>query len=258
MKPTTQSLQPTTNTPQDSKELSQANSASPSQILHTIDWEKSPLIPTIVQSIDDQSVLMLAYSNQESLSLSLTSKMAHYFSRSKQRIWKKGEQSGHYQHIESIKLDCDRDTLLFMVRQVGVACHTGAKSCFFTTLDSLDSTNLQEQAPLIDTTKLYGIVDSLYHTILQKRGDNPKTSYTASLYTKGINTICKKIIEEAGEFTFALKDAKEEEIIYECSDLIYHTLVGLGLYGISPDRIYQELQRREGISGIEEKNSRQS
>lgn len=224
--------------------------------LDVIDWTKSPLIPTIVQSIEDNSVLMLAYSSKESLRLSLESKLAHYFSRSKQRIWQKGEQSGHLQHIESIKLDCDNDTLLFMVRQVGVVCHTGAKTCFFQTLDSKDSHNVS--IPRIDTTKLYGIVDSLYHTILQKRSSDPQTSYTASLYAKGINTICKKIIEEAGELTFALKDAKQEDIIYECSDLLYHALVGLGFYGISPDRIRQELQRREGVSGIEEKNSRQS
>lgn len=250
MKP---SAQPTesnlAHSPQDSALDSHA------RCLEGIDWEKSPLVPTIVQDIEDKSVLMLAYSNQESLSLSLERKIAHYFSRSKQRIWQKGEQSGHIQHIESIKLDCDNDTLLFMVRQVGVACHTGAKSCFFKTLDSqnLDSTS----TPLIDTTKLYGIVDSLYHTILEKHSSDPKTSYTASLYAKGINTICKKIIEEAGELTFALKDAKQEDIIYECSDLLYHVLVGLGVYHISPDRIRQELQRREGMSGIEEKNSRQ-
>ncbi|WP_394959742.1 bifunctional phosphoribosyl-AMP cyclohydrolase/phosphoribosyl-ATP diphosphatase HisIE [uncultured Helicobacter sp.] len=224
-----------------------------------IDWASSPLVPTIVQNIEDNSVLMLAYSNQESLRLSLESKLAHYFSRSKQRIWKKGEQSGHLQYIESIKLDCDNDALLFIVRQVGVACHTGAKSCFFKTLDSkADSNNVSsDPTPLIDTVRLYGIVDSLYHTIVEKRFGDPKTSYTASLYAKGVNTICKKIIEEAGELTFALKDGKMEEIIYECSDLVYHTLVGLGLYGISPDRIRQELQRREGVSGIEEKNSRQ-
>ena len=100
-------------------------------VLEQIDWERYELIPTIVQNQEDKQVLMLAYSSKQSLALSVQNKIAHYFSRSKQRIWQKGEQSGHIQHIKEILLDCDNDSLIFIVQQVGVACHTGEKSCFF-------------------------------------------------------------------------------------------------------------------------------
>jgi phosphoribosyl-ATP pyrophosphohydrolase/phosphoribosyl-AMP cyclohydrolase len=190
--------------------------------------------------------------NQEALQLSLETKVAHYFSRSKQRLWKKGESSGHLQHIDQFLLDCDNDTLLIKVRQEGVACHTGRKSCFFTNIESGDTIS----DPQIDTVATYGIVDELYHTILNRKNSDPSTSWTAKLLHSGDNTILKKVIEESGEFAFAIKDNDEKEIIYECADLVYHVLVALGSKNISPDRIKQELARRAGVSGIAEKNSR--
>jgi phosphoribosyl-ATP pyrophosphohydrolase/phosphoribosyl-AMP cyclohydrolase len=195
---------------------------------------------------------MMAYMNRESLELSLSTKVAHYFSRSKQRLWKKGESSGHLQHIERFLLDCDNDTLLLMVRQEGVACHTGRKSCFFTDIESGETIS----EPQIDTVATYGIIDDLYHTILERKNSDPNTSWTAKLLSKGDNAILKKVVEEAGEFAFAVKDNNEDEIIYECADLVYHVLVALGHKNISPDRIKQELARRVGVSGIVEKNSR--
>ena len=220
--------------------------------LDQIDWQKSELLPVIVQDSTTLEVLMMAYMNRESLELSLSTKVAHYFSRSKQRLWKKGESSGHLQHIERFLLDCDNDTLLIMVRQEGVACHTGRKSCFFTDIES----NEVISEPQIDTVATYGIIDELYHTILERRNSDPETSWTAKLLSKGDNAILKKVVEEAGEFAFAVKDDNEDEIIYECADLVYHVLVALGHKNISPDRIKQELVRRTGVSGISEKNSR--
>lgn len=245
-----------------SKELAQ-NLANLSRFLQptqavlssTIDWNQHSLIPTIVQDYHTKEVLMLAFSNEESLNLSFQTLYAHYFSRSKQRIWKKGEQSGHTQEIIDIRLDCDNDSLLFIVKQEGVACHTGSSSCFFKNFLQPDSQRSNPKS--IDTTAIYGVIDLLYHTILKKKSQSQETSYTASLFAKGENTICKKIIEEAGELTFALKDKNQDDIIYECADLVYHVLVGLGSMDISPDRIRQELYRRLGISGIVEKNSRQ-
>jgi phosphoribosyl-ATP pyrophosphohydrolase/phosphoribosyl-AMP cyclohydrolase len=217
-----------------------------------IDWQKSELLPVIVQDSSTLEVLMMAYMNREALELSLATKTAHYFSRSKQRLWKKGESSGHLQHIERFLLDCDNDTLLLMVRQEGVACHTGRKSCFFTDLESGESVS----EPQIDTAATYGVIDDLYHTILSRKHADPETSWTAKLLSKGDNAILKKVVEEAGEFSFAIKDGNEDEIIYECADLVYHVLVALGHKNISPDRIKQELARRFGMSGIAEKNSR--
>jgi len=218
----------------------------------TIDWEKTPLIPAIVQDATTKEVLMLAYMNQEAFEKSRDTGYAHYYSRSRKRLWKKGETSGHTQEIVQMMLDCDGDTLLLLVHQHGVACHTGRKSCFFTDIQKGETTHEAE----VDTTALYGVIDTLYHTILERKNSDPKSSYTAKLLQGKENSMLKKIVEEAGEFCFAVKDDNEEEIIYECADLTYHVLVALGKKGITPDRIKQELARRFGMSGIEEKNSR--
>ena len=221
--------------------------------LTKIDWQKmNNLIPVITQDATTNEVLMLAYMNQEALELTIKTNFAHYFSRSKQRIWKKGESSNHLQEIVEILLDCDNDTLLLKVNQEGVACHTGRKSCFFTNLKTNEIISDVE----INTNAAYGVIDTLYHTILNKRNDDPTKSYTAKLLQRKENSMLKKIVEEAGEFTFAIKDKNEEEIIYEAADVTYHMLVALASKNISPDRIKQELARRFGMSGIEEKNSR--
>ncbi|MGB5791705.1 bifunctional phosphoribosyl-AMP cyclohydrolase/phosphoribosyl-ATP diphosphatase HisIE [Poseidonibacter sp.] len=221
--------------------------------LNNIDWEKmNNLIPVVTQEATTNEVLMLAFMDKEALSLTLETNIAHYFSRSKQRIWKKGESSGHTQEVVDILLDCDNDTILLKVNQTGVACHTGRKSCFFTSI----KTNEEVANVEVDTSSAYGVIDTLYHTICDKKNDDPKKSYTAKLLQGEQNSMLKKIVEESGEFTFAIKDNDTEEIIYEAADITYHVLVALASKNISPDRVKQELARRFGISGIEEKNSR--
>lgn len=222
-------------------------------ILNRVDWQKSELLPVIVQDVVNNEVLMMAYMNKEALELSLSTKIAHYFSRSKQRIWKKGESSGHIQTIHSFSIDCDNDTLLIKVTQEGVACHTGRRSCFFTELESGDI-NSEAQ---VSSEAMYGVIDTLYHTIQERKNADPATSWTAKLFAKGDNTILKKVIEEAGEFTFAYKDSDEHEMVYEAADLTYHMLVALAAKNIAPDRVEQELARRFNMSGIAEKNSRE-
>lgn len=221
--------------------------------LNKIDWEKmNNLIPVITQDAKTNEVLMLAYMNKEALELTIKTNYAHYFSRSKQRIWKKGESSNHLQEIVEILVDCDNDTLLLKVNQTGVACHTGRKSCFYTNLKTDKIISDVE----INTTAAYGIIDTLYHTICERKDEDISKSYTAKLLKGNQNSMLKKIVEEAGEFTFAVKDDNEEEIIYEAADVTYHVLVALASKNINPDRVKQELARRFGISGIEEKNSR--
>lgn len=221
--------------------------------IEKIDWDKMEgLIPVITQEASTGQVLMLAYMDKQALELTLETNIAHYFSRSKQRIWKKGESSGHTQEVVDILVDCDDDTVLLKVNQTGVACHTGRKSCFFTSIKTDEEVEKIE----VDTTAAYGVIDTLYHTICEKRNDDPKTSYTAKLLQGKENSLLKKIVEESGEFTFAIKDNDEEEIIYEAADITYHVLVALASKNISPDRVKQELARRFGMSGIEEKNSR--
>ena len=218
-----------------------------------IDWQKMDgLIPVITQDATSNEVLMLAYMNEEALKLTLETKQAHYFSRSKQRLWKKGESSGHTQEVVSTMVDCDNDTILLKVNQNGVACHTGRKSCFFTDLEN-DEIKLDVE---VNTTNAYGVIDTLYHVIESRKNDDPSKSYTAKLLQGKENSMLKKIVEEAGEFTFAVKDNDIEEVIYEGADLMYHCLVALASKNVSPDRIKQELTRRFGLSGIEEKNSR--
>jgi phosphoribosyl-ATP pyrophosphohydrolase/phosphoribosyl-AMP cyclohydrolase len=224
-----------------------------------IDWEKvSNLLPVIVQDAKSLEVLMLAYMNNEAYELTCKSGYAHYFSRTKGRIWKKGETSGHVQKIEALFLDCDNDTLLLHVEQVGgIACHTGRKSCFFNQINPHNNSMEITSEPIKDEVALYGIVDTLYHLIQERKNADPSSSYVAKLLHGKENSMLKKIAEEAAELCFAMKDKDEEEIVYEATDLLFHVLVGLGLHNIHPDRIKQELARRFGLSGIAEKNARE-
>ena len=179
-----------------------------------IDWEKvGGLLPAVVQESSSGEVLMLAYMNEEALNLSLKTGFAHYFSRTKNRIWKKGEESGNTQAIDEIFLDCDNDTILLkVVQNGGVACHTGEKSCFFrkisgdggeSNLASYDGQNLNQAKKSI-----YGIIDEVYHAIIDRKlNADPQTSYVASLFKKGENAILKKVGEEATELVMACKDA---------------------------------------------------
>ena len=216
-----------------------------------LDFSKG-LLPAIAQEAESKNVLMLGFVDEEAVRLTLDTGYAHYYSRSKQRIWKKGEESGHLQKIVDVLTDCDNDTVLYIVEQTGVACHTGAKSCFFKSI----KTNERVLESEIDTTQIYGAIDTLFHEIESKKFGDPATSYTAKLFSKGENTICKKIAEEAAELCFAVKDKNKNEIIYEAADLVYHALVGLSFSGVSPELVKTEIRRRFGVSGIVEKNSR--
>ena len=216
-----------------------------------IDWNKTPLIPAIAQEADSGEVLMLAYMNEEAYRLTLETGYAHYFSRSRQRIWKKGESSGHTQRVRDLLIDCDADTILLKVEQKGVACHTGRPSCFFTSV----SRNKVIAEKAVDTDAIYSVVDTLYHTILERKSSGGEKSWTRKLLNDKELLLCK-IREEADELATAIDEESDEQVIYEAADLLYHALVGLGYREISPDRVKQELARRFGMSGIEEKESR--
>jgi len=216
-----------------------------------VDFEKNGgLVPVIVQDADTNEVLMLAYMNEDALKLTQETGYAHYFSRSRNKLWKKGESSGHTQEVKDILIDCDNDTILLKVKQNGVACHTGRRSCFFT--------KLQSGEVVLDKEKEieYNFIDKLYHTLLDRKNADPETSYVSSLYHKGENSLLKKVAEEAAEFCFAVKDNDKKEIIYEAADLAFHALIALALKNIHPEAVLEELKRREGVSGIEEKRNR--
>ena len=333
-----------------------------------VDWQKlGGLLPVIAQDAGDGAVLMLAYMNEEALNLTLSTSYAHYFSRSKGRIWKKGESSGHVQLVREAFLDCDNDTLLLKVEQCGgSACHTGARSCFFkeislqkcgeniqsssacgainfaehgsaaslaqknsanscagqnsascdslqnlTSKNSTDSCGKQNSAMQSSAAtnsaftnsaaecseqnldaaaqnstlessaekSPYGILDEIYHVCLDRKlNGEPALSYVASLYAKGENAYLKKIAEEACEFALACKDLSRSElyadvaregfgehrageprydVIYEGADLLFHLLLALAAHNIHPDALLDELARRQGQSGIEEKRRRE-
>ena len=254
------------------------------KILSLFSWDSSPLIPAIAQDSDTKEILMLAFMDKESLSLTLQSGQMHYFSRSKNRIWHKGEQSGHIQIVQKILVDCDNDALVFLIKQKGAACHTGQKSCFFREIDFASKGTNQTKPTKSNLS--YGIIDDLYHTLLERKNADPSTSYTASLYAKGVDTIAKKIIEEASEVALALKDFQSQNhkkdcqkttkeakkskkdsnaskdlqahLVYECADLLYHSLVALAKHNIHPEQVKSELARRFGIGGLAEKASRTS
>lgn len=244
------------------------------ELIEHLKYDKCGLIPCVTQDFNTKEVLMLAFMNKEAILATLNTRIAHYFSRSRQQLWQKGEVSGNVQKVREMRLDCDLDSILLLVEQVGVACHTGNKSCFFNAIDiNLDSkkknknigtivenTNfekiLSKRESIQKSIEMYGILDTLYHILQERKGANTDTSYTASLFAKGENAIAKKIIEEAGEFCFAFKDKDENEIIYEGADVLYHMFVALAKSDINPQRVYNELQRRVGVSGLAEKASR--
>jgi len=218
----------------------------------SINWKKNPLVPVVVQDYETGELLMLAYMNEEAYSLTIDTKYAHYFSRSRQRLWKKGESSNHTQEIKDILLDCDSDTILLKVKQNGVACHTGRKSCFFTSL-------LQNKIILnreVNPNAIYGVVDTLYHTILERKDSRDSDKSWTQKLLNNKELMLSKIREEADEVCQAIDKESDEQVIHEVADLLYHTLVGLGYREIAPDRVKQELANRFGRSGIEEKESR--
>ncbi len=217
-----------------------------------INWNKTPLIPAIAQDYETNEVLMLAYMNEEAYNLTLSTGYAHYFSRSRQRLWKKGESSNHTQEVKDILLDCDADTIVLKIKQNGVACHTGRKSCFFTSV-------LQDKVILdqeVNTDAIYGVVDTLYHTILERKNSTKSQKSWTKKLLNDKTLLLSKIREEADELCVAIDEESDTQVIYEAADLLYHSLVGLGYRDISPDRIKQELARRFGQSGIEEKENR--
>ncbi len=192
------------------------------------------LIPVIVQDYKTNQVLMLAYMNKEAYEKTLRSGTMTYFSRSRQSLWLKGETSGHFQYVKSLSYDCDSDTLLAKVEQIGAACHTGAYSCFFNDIITYD---YEEKSPLSVLTDVYDVI--------MDRKKNPKEgSYTNYLFDKGIDKILKKVGEEATEIVIAAKNPNPNEIKYEISDFLYHVMVLMAEKGVTWDEIMTELANR--------------
>jgi phosphoribosyl-AMP cyclohydrolase / phosphoribosyl-ATP pyrophosphohydrolase len=213
--------------------------------LNVLQFNQNGLIPAVVQDVETGQVLMLAYMNRQAVEQTLATGLAHYWSRSRAKLWQKGETSGHLQHVRDLRYDCDADTLLVMVQQEGVACHTGERSCFFR--------HLAEPAATTPPPATEGLLRRLYAVVQERKRRDPQESYVASLIARGQDQVLKKVIEEAAEVLMASKDGHPEAIIYEMADLWFHAIVALSWHDISPQEVLQELQRRFGQSGLRSK-----
>ena len=192
------------------------------------------LIPVIVQDFRTAEILMLAYMNEKAYEQTLREGMMTYWSRSRQELWRKGDTSGHYQYVKSLDIDCDRDTILAKVEQIGAACHTGHRSCFYT--------NLASKA--YDGRNPMTVFDDVMATILERK-ENPKEgSYTNYLFDQGIDKILKKVGEEAAEIIIAAKNPDSDEVKYEICDFLYHMMVLMAEREVSWKDITKELSER--------------
>ncbi|HVO88139.1 MAG TPA: bifunctional phosphoribosyl-AMP cyclohydrolase/phosphoribosyl-ATP diphosphatase HisIE [Casimicrobiaceae bacterium] len=251
----------------------------------SVRFNEQGLVPAIAQDASTHRVLTLAWMNREALERTEATREAHYWSRSRNKLWRKGEESGHVQRVRELRLDCDNDAVLLIVEQVGgIACHTGRERCFF---QRLEHEQWRTVEPVLkDPAAIYGSQESeaghqetgnpalpaslaanrravaedvlgrLAATIEARKVADPKSSYVASLFAKGDDAMLKKIGEEATEAVMAAKDGDKLRLRAEIADLWFHSLVVLARYGLTPADVLEELQRREGVSGHAEKAAR--
>ncbi len=197
-------------------------------------FDEKGLIPAIVVDSVSKKVLTLAYMNRESLEISMEKGLTCFFSRSRQKLWLKGETSGNYQHIVSITADCDKDALTVVVEPDGPACHTGSFSCF--------------EEPVWESEQLSEFsLKGLYDLLVGRQKERPEGSYTTYLFDKGLDKILKKVGEECTEVIIAGKAEDKKETIYEIADLAYHAMVLMVQMGITVEDVHRELASRHII-----------
>lgn len=202
--------------------------------INKLKFDAHGLIPAIIQDVESDRVLMMAYMNKESLEKTLESGQTWFWSRSRQELWHKGATSGHYQDVREISFDCDADCLLFKVVQTGPACHTGQRTCFHNDL-----------VPARETAAGPAILNELFDIVTARQKEMPEGSYTTYLFTKGLDKILKKVGEEAAEVIIGAKNRNRDEVVYEVADLLYHLMVLLAEQKVTPQEVYQELARRK-------------
>ena len=194
-------------------------------------YDDRGLIPAVVQEAETGEVLMVAWMDRTAVSRTLETGLTHFWSRSRQALWRKGETSGHRQHVRGVYVDCDADTVLVQVHQEGVACHTGRRSCFYTALQGPDPAA--------------NMLDRIERIVADRKTTPPAGSYVASLLAKGEPAVCRKIGEEAVEVvTAALGGEGDRRVVEEIADLWFHTIVLLGERSIPLREVLEELARR--------------
>ena len=210
----------------------------------TLKFDEHGLIPAIVQDATTKDVLMVAYMNAESLRLTIETGDAWFWSRSRQELWHKGATSGNYQRVRGLRLDCDGDTIIVDVDPDGPACHTGARTCFFQTLDAEGAHPDPAAGPDAQPRATAAVVEELARVIADRHQKLPEGSYVAGLLQAGIDRVAKKVGEEAAETIIAAKNGAHDEIVWEVADLWFHSLILLESTGVPVEEIWAELARR--------------
>lgn len=219
------------------------------------------LIPAVIQEDATGEVLMVGYMNREALARTLDTGLTWFYSRSRKRLWQKGESSGHVQRIKSIRADCDQDTLLVRVTQEGAgACHEGYVSCFHYLLEEAEETGAAGGRPerafdpesIYGRAALFGIVEELYGVVQARKARPVEGSYTSYLFAEGIDKILKKVGEESAEVLIAGKGNDRAGLVAESADLLYHLVVLFAEAGIDPKEVASELAKRRGGGGSED------
>jgi phosphoribosyl-ATP pyrophosphohydrolase/phosphoribosyl-AMP cyclohydrolase len=202
--------------------------------LDALNFSMGGLLPVVVQHHRSGEILMVGFADREAVARTLETRHAWFFSRSRQRLWEKGETSGNYLDLKALRVDCDSDALIYLCEPHGPTCHTGEPSCFFQQLD---------EAPRGETSGEAAAV--LFETIRQRQAQaDPSTSYVARLLDGGVDRVARKIGEEATEVVIAAKNADREELARELADLWFHTFVLLAQQGMTPEDVWDELRRR--------------
>jgi phosphoribosyl-ATP pyrophosphohydrolase/phosphoribosyl-AMP cyclohydrolase len=224
--------------------LNQISKENMDAISSKLDFKKMDgIMPAVVQDFDTNTVLMVGFMNKEALIKTLSTGYMHYFSRTRKRIWMKGEESKHYQIVKEVYYDCDGDTLLFKVNQIKACCHKGYFTCFHNKIAGEES--LKEK--VFEPEEVYGkskILEEVFKVIKDRIEKPTIDSYVANLVQKGKDKIIEKINEESTELVQASRNNNEEEIIHESTDLLFHTMILLAYQNINLDKIFTELKSR--------------
>jgi phosphoribosyl-ATP pyrophosphohydrolase/phosphoribosyl-AMP cyclohydrolase len=239
-------------------------SADRETLLASVKLDAQGLVPVIAQEAATGMVRMFAWANRAALEATLATGLAHFWSRSRAALWKKGESSGNTLAVTELRLDCDGDVVLYRVVPAGPSCHTGATSCFYRA--TTGGPRADDAGSLDDGGALTAddgpadppaqIVTRVAAIIARRKRERPEKSYVVSLLDAGFQKVSGKILEEARELVEALPEGDQAHTAHEAADLLFHMLVGLEAAGVPIDAVFGELRRRFGTSGIDEKASR--
>lgn len=214
------------------------------ELMQEVKFDAQGLVPAVIQDAHAKKVRMLAYMNEEALQKTLETGKVHYYSRSRKKLWLKGETSGNYQYLKGISMDCDGDTLLLQIEQEnGISCHTGHATCFYRSLGEEEI--IKNEPTVLENNTASNMLAEVYNVILDRKAHPKEGSYTNYLFDKGLNKILKKVGEEATEVVIAAKEDDLQELTGEIADLMYHMSVLMAHKGLNWEAVERELSKRK-------------